>query len=194
VADDRRLITRSAAEIDRRRARIMPMASPVHRPPLWARAGFAALGAAVLLFNAMLMLSDRAPGLMRRIGGDFVRRLFARIDAGDRASQVLNDPRIPESDAIVHIAVWALAIGLVGLAVWSWRGLVLGAAAVFAASLVVEAAQGRWSDTRAVEASDVRANAAGIVLGTIAVGLCYVAYSALSGIFRLTWRRGYPTA
>jgi hypothetical protein len=172
----------------------MPMASPAHRPPVWLRAGFAVLGAGVLLFNALLMLSDRAPGALRRVGGDFIRRLFARIDAGDRAAEVLNDPRLPESDAIVHIAVWALAVGLVGLAVWSWRGLVLGAITVFAASLVVEAAQGRWSDTRAVEASDVRANAAGIVFGTIAVGLCYVAYSALSGLLRLTSRRGYPTA
>jgi hypothetical protein len=170
------------------------MASPVHRPPVWVRAGFAALGVGMLLFNALLMLSDRAPGALRRVGGDFIRRLFARIDAGDRASQVLNDPRLPESDAIVHIAVWALAIGLVGLAVWSWHGLVLGAVAVFAASLVVEAAQDRWSDTRAVEASDVRANAAGIALGTIAVGLSYVTYSAVSGLVRLTSRRGYPTA
>ena len=93
----------------------------------------------------------------------FARRLFARIDASDRAAEVLSDPRLPESDAIVHVAVWALAVGLVGLAVWTWRGLFVGAVAVFAASLLVEAAQGRYSDTRAVEASDVRANAAGVV-------------------------------
>ena len=80
LAADRRLTARTT----RRRDRIMPMASPVHRPPVWLRAGFAALGAAVLLFNALLMLSDRAPGALRRVGGDFVRRLFARIDAGDR--------------------------------------------------------------------------------------------------------------
>ena len=117
----------------------------------------------------------------------------SRIDAGDRAADVLADPRLPESDAIVHVAVWALAVGLVGLAVWSWRGLVIGAIAVFAASLVVEAAQGRWSDTRAVEASDVRANATGVVLGTIAVGCAYVAYSASSEPVP-AHRRGYPTA
>ena len=106
----------------------------------------------------------------------------------------LSDPRLPESDAIVHVAVWALAVGLVGLAVWTWRGLLVGAVAVFAASLLVEAAQGRYSDTRAVEASDVRANAAGIVVGTVAVAFCYLAYSALSGLFRVTSRRGYPSA
>ncbi len=152
------------------------------------------LGVAVLVFNALLMLSDRAPSALRRVGGDFVRRLFERVDAGARAADVLADPRLPESDAIVHVAVWAVAVGLVGLAVWTWRGLLVGAAAVFGASVVVEAAQGRWSDTRAVEASDVRANAAGVALGTIAVGLCYVTYSALSGLFRVTTRRGYPTA
>jgi hypothetical protein len=170
------------------------MVYPVHRPPVWLRAGFAVLGAGVLVFNALLMLSDRAPSALRRIGGDFVRRLFDRIDASERATEVLADPRLPESDAIVHVAVWALAVGLVGLAVWTWRGLLVGAVAVFAASLLVEAAQGRWSDTRAVEASDVRANAAGVALGTIAVGVCYSVYSAVSGLFRVTSRRGYPTA
>ena len=101
----------------------------------WLRAGFAVLGVGVLLFNVLLMLSDRAPGALRRVGGDFVRRLFARIDASERAADVLADPRLPESDAIVHVAVWALAVALVGLAVWTWRGLLVGAVAVFAVSL-----------------------------------------------------------
>ena len=73
-------------------------------------------------------------------------------------------------------------------------GLLVGAVAVFAASIVVEAAQGRWSDTRAVEASDVGANVAGVAARHDAVGLCYVAYSAVSGLFRVTTCRGYPTA
>ncbi len=163
------------------------MTSPAHRPHAAIRAFAALLGVAVLLFNALLMLSDRAPGALRRVGGDFVRRLFDRIDASERAADVLADPRLPESDAIVHIAVWAIAVALVGVAAWTWRGLLVGAVAVFAASLVVEVAQGRWSDTRAVEASDVRANAVGVVLGTIAVGACYLTYSALSGLFR--WGR-----
>ena len=161
---------------------------------MWLRAGFAVLGAGVLLFNLLLMLSDRAPGAMRSLGGDFVRRLFARIDASGPAAEVLADPRLPESDAIVHVAVWALAVGLVGLAVWTWRGLLVGAIAVLAASLVVEAAQGLWTDTREVETSDVRANAAGVVLGAVAVGACYLAYSAVGGLFRITSQRGRPTA
>jgi hypothetical protein len=170
----------------------MEMASPVHRPPLPIRAFAALLGVMAVLFNALLMLSDRAPGALRRVGGDFIRRLFERVDAS--AADVLADPRLPESDAIVHVAVWAVAVVLVGWAVWSWVGLFVGAVAVFAGSLVVEAAQGPWSDTRAVEASDVRANAVGVVLGTIAVGICYVTYSAVSALFRDTSRRGYPPA
>ncbi len=148
----------------------------------------------MLLFNLLLMLSDRAPGAIRSLGGDVVRRLFARIDASGPAAEVLADPRLPESDAIVHVAVWALAVGLIGLAVWTWRGLLVGAIAVLAASLVVEAAQGLWTDTREVETSDVRANAAGVVLGAAAVGACYLAYSAVGGLFRITSQRGRPTA
>ena len=167
------------------------MTSPANRPPLALRAFAALAGVAALLFNTMLMLSDRAPGALRRIGGDFARRLFDRIDANP--ADVLADPRLPESDSIVHIAVWAMAIVLVGWAVWTWIGLAIGAVAVFAASLVVEAAQGRWSDTRAVEISDVRANAVGVLVGAVVVAMCYIAYSAIAGLFRVTSRRGSPT-
>ncbi|MDF2732332.1 MAG: hypothetical protein K0S92_963 [Desertimonas sp.] len=167
------------------------MTSPANRPPLALRALAALAGVVALLFNAMLMLSDRAPGALRRIGGDFARRLFDRIDANP--ADVLADPRLPESDSVVHIAVWAMAIVLVGWAVWTWIGLAIGAVAVFAASLVVEAAQGRWSDTRAVEISDVRANAVGVLVGAVVVAMCYIAYSAIAGLFRVTSRRGSPT-
>ena len=88
---------------------------------------------------------------------------------------MLTDPRLPESDTIVHVAVWALAVTLVGFAVWRWIGLLVGAAVrVRHASLVVEVAQGRLTDTRAVEASDVRGNLAGVALGTVVVAFCYV--------------------
>lgn len=166
------------------------MPAPRHRPPLVLRALVALLGIGALLFNALLMLSDRAPAALRRIGGDAVRRLFERIDVGDgTASDVLRDPRLPQSDAIVHVAVWAVAAMLVGWALWSWIGLAVGSAAVFAASLVVENLQGSLSTTRAVESSDVSANLAGVVLGTAAAAACYVAYSALASLFR---RRPYP--
>ena len=115
--------------------------------------------------------------------GDVVRRLSERIDAGARVPSVASDSRLAESDALVHIAVWGLAIGFVGVAVWTWRGLIVGAIVVFAGSLVVELAQGRLSDTRDVEMSDVLANAVGVALGVIVVAACYLAWSALARVF-----------
>lgn len=164
------------------------MARPQHRPPLVLRVIVALLGVAALAFNALLMLSDRAPGAMQRIGGDAMRRLFERIDLGGRGADVLGDPRLPENDAIVHIAVWALAAMLVGWAVWSWIGLAMGAVTVFAGSLVVEKLQGSLSTTRQVEASDVKANLTGVVVGTAVAAACYLAYGALASLFR---RRPY---
>ena len=127
------------------------------------------------------MLSDRAPIASCAVSAATSSAASStRIDAGGRASDVLADPRLPESDAIVHVAVWALAVTLVGFAVWRWIGLLVGAVAVFAVSIVVEAAQGRVTDSRAVEASDVRANLAGVALGTVAVAICYVLYSTVA--------------
>jgi hypothetical protein len=170
------------------------MLSPVHKPPVPLRAFIGLVAIAALIFNVLLMLSDRAPAALRRIGGEFISKLFDRIDAGDRASAVLADPRLPQSDAIVHVAVWAIAVSLIGLAVWTWIGLLIGAVGVFAASIVVESAQGRYTDTRAVEASDVRANLTGILVGTAFVALCYLAYSALAALSHVRPRAHYPTA
>lgn len=168
------------------------MTGPTDRPPAVLRAFAALLGVAALMFNAALMLSDRAPSVMRRLGGDFIRRLSARIDAGGRASDVLTDPRLPESDTIVHVAVWALAVTLVGFAVWRWIGLLVGAAVLFGMSILVEVAQGRLTDSRAVEASDVRGNLAGVALGTVAVAFCYVLYSTVAHLLRSSRTGGYP--
>jgi len=156
---------------------------PRHRPPVALRVVAALLGIAMLAFNAALMISDRAPSVLRRVFGDSARRLFERIDAGDRVSAITSDPRVPQSDALVHIAVWAVAIGLVGIAVWSWAGLVIGGATVLACSLVVEALQGRLSDTRAVEASDAAANALGVAVGATVVAGCYVMWSTAASVF-----------
>ena len=40
------------------------------------------------------------------------------------------------------------------------------------------------ADSRAVEASDVRGNLAGVALGTVAVACCYVLYSTVAHLFR----------
>lgn len=133
----------------------------------------------MLVFNAALMISDRAPGLF----GDSIQRVSERIDAGARVRSVASDARLPESDTLVHIGVWALAAGLVGIAVWSWRGLIVGGAVVFAGSLVVELSQDRLSDSRSFERSDVAANALGVALGVVATALCYIVWSAVARVF-----------
>lgn len=78
---------------------------------------------------------------------------------------------------------------MLGVAVWTWRGLIVGAIVVFACSLVVEFMQGRLSDTRSVEVSDVLANALGVALGVMVVSVCYLAWNALARLFAAAARR-----
>ena len=161
---------------------------PAHRPPLGLRVviGLLAFGAA--LFNVGLMLSDRAPSVMKRIFGDFAVRLSDRLNGSERLG-TLADGRTPENDQIVHIGVWAVAMVLVGLAVWRWASLVIAAVVVFAASIFIEVGQGRYSSTRAVERSDVLANGMGVALGVVAAAGCYLAWSAAAGTIAAIRRR-----
>lgn len=155
---------------------------------LRALVGVAALGAA--LFNAALMLSDRAPRAARIIGGRFVERLSERIDSDGRVAQVAADPRLPENDALIHIGVWAVAMVLVGLAIWTWRGLLVSTVAVLGLSAVVELGQIRWTRTRTADVSDVLGNMVGIGAGAVFVAGCYLAWSAAAGfVSRLTGGR-----
>lgn len=142
----------------------------------------ALLGLGAVLFNLVLMLSDRAPSVSRRIGGDVLARLSERLDTGGRAGQLMDDPRLPSSDAIVHIGVWGVAMLFVGLAVWTWRGLLIGAGLVFALSAAIEVAQQRVTRTRTFEIGDVVANGVGVALGTAVAACCYVLWSWAAGI------------
>ncbi len=164
---------------------------PRRRPPLAIRAfiGLLALGAG--LFNAGLMLSDRAPAVTRALFGDFAVRMSARLDATRRVEEA-TDGRMPGSDAIVHIGVWAVAMTLVGLAVWRWWALVVAAVATFALSVLVELGQGRFSDSRAVERSDVVANGVGVALGVVACAACYLAWSGASALLSAIGGRSTP--
>ncbi len=135
-----------------------------------------ALGA--LGANAVILLSDRAPGLLGRVA--------RRIDAGvDQAANVagIDVPgrgvRVPRSDFDVHVAIWAVAALLVGLAMWSWLSLVIGNGLVFAASVVLEWAQAGYSRSRTVELADLAGNAVGVLVGTVAV----VAFALLWRLF-----------
>jgi hypothetical protein len=149
---------------------------PWHRPPTWLRAITGFLGVVAVASITAIMLSDRAPGVLERIFGDVAQRISERIDASERLPST---DQLPESDFIVHLGLWAGAAVLVGWALWTWRGLIVGALALLAASLVVEAAQGVYSDTRAVEAHDAAANALGIGLGVTVAALSYLVWSAI---------------
>lgn len=152
---------------------------PWHRPPAWLRAIIGFVGVLAVGSIAAIMLSDRAPGVLERIFGDLAQRISDRIDASGRLPST---DQLPESDFIVHFGLWAGAAVLVGWALWTWRGLIVGALALLATSLVVEAAQGVYSDTRAVEAHDAAANALGIGLGTTVAALSYLVWSALAAL------------
>jgi hypothetical protein len=137
------------------------------------------IGLLALLFNAALMISDRAPGLLRRLGGELVDELSARIDADSGVTSAVRDG-LPESDLVVHVGVWAVAVILAGVAVWSWRRLVLAAVFTFTASVFIEAAQDLYTDTRSVEIDDVVANGLGVAAGSALVALLYLTWSAAS--------------
>jgi hypothetical protein len=130
--------------------------------------------------NAAILLSDRAPG--------FLRRVSARIDAGvSRAATATGldvpgrDVSVPQSDFDVHVVIWALAALLVGLATWSWASLLLGSGLVFVASVGLELAQHAFSSSRTVQFDDLMGNAVGVVAGT-----CVVAALAI------LWRLSHP--
>jgi hypothetical protein len=143
------------------------------------RAMFGLLGAGVVVFNVALMLSDRAPSFLRRLFGDAVDRLSDRIDQAPR----IPSDQLPSSDALVHIAVWGAATALVGLTVWTWRGLAVAALGVFGLSVVVEVGQGVYSSSRSVEVSDAMANAAGVAVGTVTAAIALLLWSAASSLF-----------
>jgi hypothetical protein len=152
---------------------------PIHRPPAPLRALIGLIGMAAVVSIVAIMLSDRAPRLLREVFGDAAVRLSARIDASERLPSTA---QLPESDFLAHVGMWAVAAVLVGWTVWSWRGLVLGTLTVLVLSMLVEAAQGTYSDTRAVEASDVTANALGVGLGATVATACYLLWSSIASL------------
>jgi len=137
-----------------------------HRPPILLRAAIGLFGCGIVLANAALLLSDRAPRALRVIFGDSVRRITARLDA-DGSTESRLDARGIGSDSIVHFGLWAVAALIAGLAVWSWIGLASTSIVVAGASMLLEVAQGRYSSTRAVEVSDAVFNLLGVAAGAL---------------------------
>lgn len=150
-------------------------ARPVERPTFAFRIFIGIVSIGLVLFNVALLLSDRAPDFTREAFGGFARRLSDRLDAQRRA-ELVRDGGLPESDAIVHIGLWAVATFLVVLTVWTWRSALLIAPAVFGVSLIIELAQGRYSTTRDIERSDMFANAVGVICGLAAALACMAAW------------------
>ena len=147
----------------------------------------ALLAIGAVAFAAALMISDRAPRALRDLFGERVRRLWDRIDASERA-QFVHEARLPEADFVIHVIVWAVIVMLVAMAVWTWRGLTLAVAGAFACSVIIELAQGRYSDTRSVELDDIVANGAGVAIGTCAVALMYLVWNGLASCVKARYQ------
>ncbi len=157
--------------------------APQDRPPAAVRGFVGLIGLGAMLTAAALLLSDRAPGLVRMVFGDRARDLWLRIDAAERVN-LPPDAQVPSTDFIAHVAIWAVVASLIGLAIWTWRGLALGVVALSAASLLLELAQGRYATTRTVQASDAVANLIGVALGAVVAAACYIAWSGAAALVR----------
>lgn len=157
--------------------------APRDRPPAIGRIFVGLLGAMAMLTTAALLLSDRAPGFLRSTFGERVRRLWGRIDAGNRV-ELAAGSEATQPDFMVHVALWAVVTVLIGLTIWTWRGLVFAVAVLVATSLGLELAQGRYAPSRNVEASDALANVVGIALGATAGGICYLVWSGGAAVVR----------
>lgn len=153
-----------------------------HRPGLGVRSAVSLAGIGIVLINAVLLLSDRAPRILRSVFGDGVRRITDRLDAGGRGNAAITARDIGD-DSIVHFGLWAVAMFVIGLAVWSWIGLATASLAVAATSLMLEVAQGRYSSSRAVEVSDAAFNFLGVAAGATVAACLYMLVEGVGRLF-----------
>jgi hypothetical protein len=140
------------------------------------------LSLVALAANAVILLSDRAPGLFRRLS----LRIDAEVQRAAGAVGVDVPGRglpAPQSDFDIHVIIWGVAALLVGLAAWSWLSLFMASSTVFASSVVLELAQGAYSRTRAVQYSDIVGNAVGVVVGTCLVAAFSIVWMAAAMFF-----------
>lgn len=158
--------------------------SPRSRPPAIGRAFVGLIGVGAMLTTAALLLSDRAPGVLRSLFGDRARQLWERIDTGNRVDLPAGSDVVTQPDFIVHVALWTVVTVLVGFTVWTWRGLLIAMALLAVAAIGLELAQGRFATTRNVQASDALANMVGIVAGATLAGLCYLVWSGMAALGR----------
>lgn len=133
------------------------------------------------LFSAALLLSDRAPGVLRTVLGPRIERLWNRVDLAGRPAELAGEAA-SQPDAVVHVVLWAVVTVLAVLTLWSWRATPFVVVAVAAASLVIELGQGVWSETRAVERSDMAANLLGTGIGAAVAIAAMGLWSALGSL------------
>jgi hypothetical protein len=132
---------------------------------------FTVLAGMALVANTLLMLSDRAPGLLSRASD--------RLERSERIpTRALSESPLPDTSEVVHVTAWAVAMVLVGLSMWSWRSLLVAAAMVFGFSAVLEPAQEHLTQMRSMQADDIVANAVGVGLGVVVVSVVWVAMGA----------------
>ncbi len=111
----------------------------------------------VALAGGLVLMSDRAPGLLERVS--------RRIDAGSsRAAQLAAQTR-PQSDFEIHIALWATITILVGLTMWSNWSVLVSAVGVFLTSVVAERAQEALTTAREMQLGDIAGNLIGVLAG-----------------------------
>lgn len=127
-------------------------------PPRWLRISVALVGLVVLAATAVLMLADRAPGLLRRLSD----RIDASATEVGRLSELVP---VSRSDTDVHIAAWCILTLLFAFAIWAWWGVPLVGVAAFGLGVVTEVAQRLLTDNRDFQRSDIAANAVGVLLG-----------------------------
>jgi hypothetical protein len=137
------------------------------------------LALATLAVAAVVLLSDRAPGVLESVSDRVDAQLEERAPEARRAArEAVAGTRAEESDVLAHIGLWAAATALVGLATWSWPSLVAAVVLLVGGSTALELVQEELAPTRITERSDLVANAAGI-----AVGLAFVvAVNTASGL------------
>ena len=117
----------------------------------------ALIAAGTALVSALVLMSDRAPGLLER--------LSSRIDAGSSRAADLASQTRPQSDFEIHIVVWAVITVVVGLTMWSNRSVLASAIVVLMASVVAERAQEALTISREMQLGDVVGNTIGVLAG-----------------------------
>lgn len=142
------------------------------------------LGVGASLTTVALLLSDQAPGILDALFGARARSLWERIDGAERAGTLPAGSEITSTDFVAHVAIWAIVTVLIGLTMWTWRGLAMSAVGLAGASLVLELAQGRYATTRTVQLTDALANLVGVALGVAVAAACYIVWSTGAAVVR----------